>query len=481
MKTIKTLFRPSRSVKTLSLAVATVLCTLPTQLSAHGYNDSPKSRQAFCEEQGGYWWPADGANIPNLACRAAFLQSGHYPFTQKPEFAANVPDYFNQAAVEATVADGSLCAGGDANKAGIDIPSADWPHTEVTPDANGNIRLRYSADTPHNPSFWKIYLSNPGFDTATEVLKWSDLTKVQEHGDIPVVIGSDNKRYYEMDVAIPADRSGDAILFSRWQREDAGGEGFYNCSDIIIKNDGSTPTDWFPVSYYLKQGQIAAAGDVVRARVFSATGQELVNQVLDVSASNLNTWQQDLATQITTDHSAVVAIGVKDSKDAIAFDATNLATNQVWVHNDQYTFNLSIKPKPVNSAPQVTDIADISLTENTVANINVVAFDDENDPMTYTWDVPKDFNLSGSGANISVVAPIVTADTPYTLSVTVSDGVLATTKSFVVTVTNLAATEWDSGKVYVYADKVSYNGDLYMAKWWTLGETPGSAQVWVKQ
>lgn len=40
--------------------------------------------------------------------------------------------------------------------------------------------------------------------------------------------------------------------------------------------------------------------------------------------------------------------------------------------------------------------------------------------------------------------------------------------------------EWDSNKVYVGGDMVTYNGQVYKAKWWTLGEKPGVAMVWEK-
>ena len=42
---------------------------------------------------------------------------------------------------------------------------------------------------------------------------------------------------------------------------------------------------------------------------------------------------------------------------------------------------------------------------------------------------------------------------------------------------------WSNTKVYVGGDEVTYNGSLYKAKWWTLGEQPGKSTVWemVKQ
>ncbi|KZT59086.1 carbohydrate-binding module family 5 protein [Calocera cornea HHB12733] len=38
---------------------------------------------------------------------------------------------------------------------------------------------------------------------------------------------------------------------------------------------------------------------------------------------------------------------------------------------------------------------------------------------------------------------------------------------------------WNSGSVYTDGDQVTYNGDIWTAKWWTQGDTPGgSAGVW---
>lgn len=37
---------------------------------------------------------------------------------------------------------------------------------------------------------------------------------------------------------------------------------------------------------------------------------------------------------------------------------------------------------------------------------------------------------------------------------------------------------WNETKVYLKPDRVTYNGKLYEAKWWTQGDRPGSADVW---
>jgi hypothetical protein len=40
------------------------------------------------------------------------------------------------------------------------------------------------------------------------------------------------------------------------------------------------------------------------------------------------------------------------------------------------------------------------------------------------------------------------------------------------------ANAWAADKVYVGGDSACYNGATYTAKWWTMGEKPGAAEVW---
>ncbi len=43
------------------------------------------------------------------------------------------------------------------------------------------------------------------------------------------------------------------------------------------------------------------------------------------------------------------------------------------------------------------------------------------------------------------------------------------------------APAWESNKVYLRGDLVSYNNHQWFAQWWTQNETPGNAQVWLDQ
>ncbi len=46
------------------------------------------------------------------------------------------------------------------------------------------------------------------------------------------------------------------------------------------------------------------------------------------------------------------------------------------------------------------------------------------------------------------------------------------------TIATASYEEWNSSKIYLNGDMVTYNGANYMARWWTQGETPGIAEVW---
>ncbi|NQZ88379.1 MAG: lytic polysaccharide monooxygenase [Colwellia sp.] len=484
-------FQKKRNNKSLISALGLLACagvlTVSSKSQAHAFMDNPKARQSICQAQGGFWWPVDGSNIPNLACRAAFIDSGYVQFIQEHEISINVADYHNQQAIEAAIPDGTLCGAGSAEKHGVNLASPYWQKTQVMPNGDNNIQVRFNALTPHNPSFWRIYLSKPSFNASTDVLRWQDLELVQEHGNIDFTKSSDGNRYYNMEVHIPADRVGDALLYSHWQRVDVVGEGFYNCSDITIVRDDVEPDEWQAIAYFVKQGQNANAGDSPWARLFNADGQELINQQFMVNSDNAASWQADFAKQLNEDFNQHIKIGVKNlnnasSSDEIIFDSENVLSNQVWVTNQAYSFTLSVITQYENTAPIVHAIDDISLDENRQTPVHVHAFDDQNDPLTYVWSVPAPLSFSGKNADITIMAADVDSEQTRQVAVAVSDGKLTTTQSFLVTVNNLTglptAPAWSSTQAYATGDKVSYQQKTYQAKWWNKNQQPTAGDAW---
>lgn len=477
---LQNMFTPSLIATGVLLSITSIL--LPIKSHAHGFMESPKARQSICQEQGGYWWPNDGSNIPNFACRAAFLASGYVQFIQEHEISVNVADYHNQQAVEAAIPDGSLCSAGSFEKRGLNLASPDWQKTKVTPNGQGNIQIRFNAKTPHNPSFWKLYLSKPGFNASTDILRWQDLDLIQEYGDIDFIKTPDGSRYYDMEVNIPADRQGDALLYSRWQRDDVVGEGFYNCSDINIVRDDIDPGQWQPLGYFIKQGQVADVGDVVWLRLFNASGQELINQHFDVTASNVQHWQADFGALLTSLHDQLIKIGVKNEAGDISFDVNNLLSNKVWALDTEHSFALSVISPSENTAPVVQDLPPLILDENAGVNVHVHAFDDQNDPLTYQWQVSAPLSFTGSGADIRLLAGEVERDQIVTVSLDVSDGKLTTSQSFNVSIINHVelpdAPLWLGTQAYSAGEKVTYQGKVYQAKWWNKNQIPATSDAW---
>lgn len=326
---------------TISTGSLSFACLVLSQLVlAHGYVDYPKARQQICKDDGGYWWPADGSAIPNLACRAAFQKSGGYALTQHHEYSSNVPDYFNLSAVKAVVKDGLLCAGGDLRKAGMDLPSANWQPTVVNMQNSNSIKLRFRATTPHNPSFWQVYLSNSNFDVATEALSWQKLTLIHQQDDVPAQAG-----YYELDVQLPQNRSGKAVLYTRWQRQDVVGEGFYNCSDLELHSGDNNSGQWHDKGPLLTTAQLGQVGEKALLRVFDETGLEKIQHQLDITTDNQpnQAWALELASQINALHGTVVQIGLLQNGVVQLQQQAN--ANRIYLQQSSYHVNLDLKAK----------------------------------------------------------------------------------------------------------------------------------------
>jgi len=332
------------SLSLISLGVAATLSSLNAY--AHGWVEYPNARQNICYQDGGFWTD----EIPNSACQAAFDESGAYPFVQRSEVSANVANYRDLTHVQAVVRDGELCSAGDAAKRGLNVPSPHWQRSEVVLDENNQMEFVFYAKAPHNPSYWEFYLTKPSYDPS-QPLTWGDLELIDSAGDIAV---NDQKRY-QMTVTFPAERTGNAILYTRWQRVDVAGEGFYNCSDITLKGQGtSPPTDptdptdpaknLTSLGYFVPQGfGPVEQGDIVRFRTFDTSGAEQADISLPISANNLQSWALEVADQFNAQQNGDWYVGIwHPEMKHYMFDNDNIYANQMLAPNDSYSYALSL-------------------------------------------------------------------------------------------------------------------------------------------
>ena len=492
-----------------SLVSVAILIGISQQVLAHGFVEYPKARQQFCVNDGGYWWPADGSSIPNLACRQAFTEAGTVQFVQNNEFSINVSDYNNLAAVKTAIPNGLLCAGGDTAKHGLDLPSAHYQRSTVTPDANNQIELLFDAHTPHNPSFWQFFLSNSDFNSANESLSWEKLTLVDELQDQPIVI-INGKKFYRIMVTLPASRSGDATLYTRWQRDDVVGEGFYNCSDIRIgvgtvdpipdpiPDPTPTPDAWVAAGAYVPTGINPKTGDEIWFRVFSAQGDERVFERLTITPSNVANWAQELAGVIAASHSAQVQVGVKQTSGAIVFSATDIVTNQVWLQAADQSYRLDLKSAP-SAIVALTGLA----SEYTLAQgkaqlqLSLSATNSPNQAIETqvrvqtlgasagTWVFEQNLSV---GETVQALAISLTQAGDYVLHI--NQAVSGQAQQFAFKVNAEATTPptacgisdpaagqhaaWNASNAYQTGDKVAHAQLVWQAKWWQQGSEPSS-------
>ncbi|MEW6991764.1 glycosyl hydrolase family 18 protein [Colwelliaceae bacterium 6441] len=91
--------------------------------------------------------------------------------------------------------------------------------------------------------------------------------------------------------------------------------------------------------------------------------------------------------------------------------------------------------EPDNYKPVVSLPSGLMVNGGESLNITATASDRDNDPLTYSWDIPAELQASNTNnATVSIVGTAVSQDTDYLVKVSVSDGKATVSKSVTVTV-----------------------------------------------
>ncbi|OEF07511.1 chitin-binding protein [Vibrio genomosp. F10 str. 9ZB36] len=464
----------------LKLAVGmAILSSAPSLVSAHGWSEFPNARQNICYEQGGIW----SGTPPNEACAQAKDISGTYPFVQRNEYAKNIPDFNSFSAVKAAIPDGTLCYANDAQKRGMGASHTGWKRTELK---TGTFEYVFNATAPHNPSFWEFYLTKPNADLSKQLV-WGDLDLIQTEGNVPVNAGK-----YRINVTIPSERSGDAILFVRWQRDDAVGEGFYNCSDITIVGGDTPPPEPTPKPDLIRGELFVAtefgtpkAGDTVKYEIINQYGEVARSFDLLVDDSNTNDWARLLASEINGWH--------KEFKDGAVFigDWHEEMQHYMYFQNDpsRNFFNSKdgsesglltlFKGDDGSVEPLEGDIYELVTSDNVVnAGDKVVIVTGEAAIVTQTQGSTVDIQNNGT-SSIIIDTKAITANDILSFAASAIDSERVETFTFEVIVDDGGVTPepepepepgtWDSSTTYLGGDVVIYAGQAWKAQWWSRG------------
>lgn len=468
----------NRSSVLTRLAILGLLAS-PALAWAHGAVSEPAARQYKCRADGGFWDASNTAGM-NAACRQALFATGvhdPYPFQQWNEIAKLIaaPGYDDQALVEQAVPSGKLCSAANPRYKGLDLPSPDWYKTTVIPK-DGKIQVKFDATAAHTPSWVKIYLSKPSYNPQNP-LGWEDLEPIYE-GEAPTPQNS--APHWTYNVPLPAGRTGNAVLFTHWQRVDPAGEGFYNCSDIKIEgNDGGT-FPWLAKGAYVAQGTVPpVAGDTVRFRVMGsdAARNEIVDETLSISAQNqaIGVWTQQLATTLNSTHGHLVNVGIR-AGNSISYDPSKLHDNQVFTKNEKDSFSLSIisgEPPPPVPNPPVANIEGPAQVDSgktlTLDGSKSVNGSGGSDRLSYRWETNVESDAVLTNPTLRLTAPIVTQTMQYAARLTVTDAANSKTHvaSHTFTVMPVTGGDYDDyveGVAYTAGQKVSHNGANYACK-----------------
>lgn len=140
---------------------------------------------------------------------------------------------------------------------------------------------------------------------------------------------------------------------------------------------------------------------------------------------------------------------------------------------------------PENHAPVAVIAGPIGAVESQ-ANVTLNAGDShdaDGNTLSYTWLLPNGRSLADK-TSLSFVAPVVTKETTYKFTLTVSDGKSSSVARYELKVspkvlpipdaTTGCANSWEQNKIYYGGESVVWKGNEYRANYWTQNNEPGN-------
>ena len=176
---------------------------------------------------------------------AAVAHAGGTQYYTWNQVSQNVPNYADSTfdtSYASVIPDGKLASGNNVgpaglNFSGLDLVSNDWDWP-ATPMTAGPYVINWLATAPHDPSFFKVWITTHDYDPKTP-LSWD---KLEHLGNFDQNAYTKEGLNYRIPVTIPA-RTGRHVLYVAWQRIDPVGEVFFSASDIMFGETTVDPND----------------------------------------------------------------------------------------------------------------------------------------------------------------------------------------------------------------------------------------------
>lgn len=240
MKNLKSILDKSKSRRNAALVAGSLVALTVVGLSAgpafaHGSSDDPKSRVLGCFEAGVTNYPFGETEYEG--CNDAYDVSGESPFANWQGIVVGDTRLGQvDAQYRTVVPDGQLCAAGNERYAGLDVPSDDWPTTDLP--SGENFTLNFKNTVAHNPYTFNYYITKDGYDPK-QPLTWDDLeaTPFLVADNVESLEQGTPNMHTELPVLLP-EKSGSHVVYTVWQgnvKPDGttqSNEAFFACSNV---------------------------------------------------------------------------------------------------------------------------------------------------------------------------------------------------------------------------------------------------------
>ncbi|TDQ55441.1 lytic polysaccharide monooxygenase auxiliary activity family 9 protein [Actinorugispora endophytica] len=210
-----------RSLRALALLSAALfpLMAWATPAAAHGSIIDPASRNYGCWER----WGSDHLN-PDMAqedpmCWQAWQDNPNAMWNWNGLYRDNVGGDH-----QAAVPDGQLCSGGRTEGGRYDSLDAVGPWTTTDVDA-GAFSVHLYDQASHGADYFRVYVTEQGFDPETQALGWNDLELIRQTGSY-----APSQNITVTGLSAPG-RSGHHVVYTIWQASHMD-QAYYLCSDV---------------------------------------------------------------------------------------------------------------------------------------------------------------------------------------------------------------------------------------------------------
>ncbi|MGU7328699.1 lytic polysaccharide monooxygenase [Bacillus thuringiensis] len=420
--------------------------------------------------------------------------------------------------------DGGIASGGHIEYAPLDIQKPFyWKTIDMNSGPNTFVWI-YTAS--HKTTKWHYYITKQGWDSSKPLtrdeLELIETVPWDGTNAIPNKPAGASGTGLPHSVNIPSDRSGYHVILGVWDVADTS-NAFYQVMDVNIKSNNqgeisvdkeapSTPinlkgnstsssivlewtasTDNVGVSYYnvYRNGEkLAPVTETEFKDVTVAPDTKYTYEVSAVDKSgneSAKTMPLTIKTEKASDEDTEIPTAPGDLH---SMGETATTVDLMWVNStdnvavDHYEIYRNAKRLPTNVYD--TKFMDTNLQPNTEYNYIVKAVDTsgnvsaasnllkvktkESSAEETTWNAEKVYDVGDHvlfNGNEYVAKWWTQGERPDTADVwnLISD----------------IAVVWNAEKAYNSGDKVECQGEIYQAKWWTQGEIPGKSPVWEKQ